>query len=549
MARSHIWLLGILGLGLALRLVEIDGPLIDQQAWRQADTAALARNFAAEGLDLLYPRVDWRGAGPGYAETNFPLFPYAVACLYTVAGEAHEWLGRLLAAVLSTATGFLLYALMLRLYADARVGLLAALIFLITPMNWFFGRAFMPEALMLFLSVGTLLSFARFQDTGRRRDLALAVLVAALCYLVKIPTLYLGVPLLYLVWHRHGAAFLRRPTLWIYAVASVAPAVLWYLHAASLHAQTGLTFGIWGSTGYDKWGHGLLLQTDFYLLLLRRLAHHGLTPFGVGLFALGLWESLRRTAQRGVSGRVADDIPAPHPGPHLLLAWLAGIALYVLLVPEGNRKLHYYQLPLVPVAASLAALPLAALLGSAAATLPGWLAAAAGRQGGRVGRGCVTGLLLCTLAYSSWAVHGYYRPGRNVYQYYAGCLAAGRSVAAKLPAEALLVVGDLDENAGAPDRAQSPTMLYFCNRKGWQITPPEFSGRTLDSLAAAGATHFVSAARFAMGVPAFWQHLLVRGVATPAAYPALTHDHGEYLAQVRAQVGADRHFIIVPLVR
>ena len=62
------WLLGMVVLGLAVRLFEIGEPLIDKQAWRQADTAAVARNYFEEGYELLWPRVDWRGATAGYRD-------------------------------------------------------------------------------------------------------------------------------------------------------------------------------------------------------------------------------------------------------------------------------------------------------------------------------------------------------------------------------------------------------------------------------------------------------------------------------------------------
>ncbi len=39
------WLWAILALGLGVRLIALDGPPIDWQAWRQADTAAIARSF------------------------------------------------------------------------------------------------------------------------------------------------------------------------------------------------------------------------------------------------------------------------------------------------------------------------------------------------------------------------------------------------------------------------------------------------------------------------------------------------------------------------
>src|SRR5689334_24861527 len=75
-------LLALVALTLALRLVDVDKPFLDLQTWRQADTAAIARNYYEEGLDFLHPRVDWRGDTPGYVEMEFPLYNFLVACGY-----------------------------------------------------------------------------------------------------------------------------------------------------------------------------------------------------------------------------------------------------------------------------------------------------------------------------------------------------------------------------------------------------------------------------------------------------------------------------------
>ena len=50
------------------RLPYVPVPIVGWHAWRQADTAAIARNFYRDGMNLLYPAIDWSGAGPGYVE-------------------------------------------------------------------------------------------------------------------------------------------------------------------------------------------------------------------------------------------------------------------------------------------------------------------------------------------------------------------------------------------------------------------------------------------------------------------------------------------------
>ena len=536
---SDRWLLLLLAAGLGLRLVEVTAPLIDHQAWRQADTAAIARNFHEEGLSLFHPRVDWRGNTPGYVEMNLPLFPFLVACLYSLAGGAHEWMGRLLAAVFSTAAAVPLYSLARAWLGSDAGARLAVAIYLMLPLSLFFGRAFMPEALMLLLSAATLTAFSRACRAGTGWLMAAAG-VAALCFALKIPTLYLGFPLVAMALGRYGPSFPRRGSLWLYLLAAVVPAAAWHVHAAGLFEQTGLTFGIWGRRGYDKWSHDLLLQGDFHRLMSGRFVEAVMTPMGVLLAAaglVGLWP-------RGEGG--------PRQGREVwpLYAWLGGLLLYVFLIPEGNRRLHYYQLPFTLPAAVFAAAPLAALWEPGGARLSGVV----GRQLRRLGPGSFRARVLVALSLAAvaaggvWKLGDYYRPGNRIYDYYRSCELAGRVLDARMPAGARLVTGDIDEDRGGPFRTQSPTLLYYCHRKGWQITPDLFDASRLDSLAAEGADYFVVAAGFVKRVEPLWSELLARGVTTAATYPDFQTDERSFRRQARSVEGPERNILVVRLV-
>ena len=513
-------LVAILLAGLGLRLVEIGAPLIDQQAWRQTDTAAIARNYLEEGLDRpFHPRVDWRGDTLGYVEMNFPLFPYSVAVLYAAAGGVHDWLGRLLAALLSTASAGILYLLCRRTFGDVGVARVAAALYLVVPVSWFFGRAFMPEALMMLLSLATLYTFERWLRSCRWADFATAVTCAAACFLVKIPTLYLGFPLVAMAWQARGPSFLRDPRMWLYLIAVLAPAAAWYAHAANLFHETGLTFGIWNRYGYDKWDSSLLLTGEFYAVMAVRFAHNILTPVVALLTVAGIVLTVRRAREEGGGGLY-------------LLIWGAGLGLYLVLVPEGNHKLHYYQLPFVPVCAMLAALGLIT-----------WIR----RCGTPWGPRLVIATCAATVAYSAWVAHDYYRPGNNVYHYHRSAWEAGSLFDSRADADAVVVTGEIDDNAGAKYRSQNPTLLYYANRKGWQITPDQFQDETLSALQRRGADLFFAAVGFVRPHSEFWEVCLRRGVST-AAMSAWAHTDADYRALTRRERGPARNFVVVRLV-
>ena len=43
--------------GFLARLINIGQPLFDVTMWRQTDTAAIARNFYYNGMNIFYPQV------------------------------------------------------------------------------------------------------------------------------------------------------------------------------------------------------------------------------------------------------------------------------------------------------------------------------------------------------------------------------------------------------------------------------------------------------------------------------------------------------------
>ena len=91
---------------------------------------------------------------------------------------------------------------------------------------------------------------------------------------MKIPTLYLGFPLVAIALSKWGWKFVYERSLWVYLIVSVLPSVSWYQHASDLFADTGLTFGIWNRFGYDKWDQSVLYNLDFYRHMTWRFIHN-----------------------------------------------------------------------------------------------------------------------------------------------------------------------------------------------------------------------------------------------------------------------------------
>src|SRR5947209_18305176 len=102
MTRQHILIVVLFIAAAGLRFADVFRP-INQQSWREGDLSAVSRNFVREGFTPFYPRIDWRGDGPGYAEMELPLYPAITAVTYEVFGE-HDQIGRVWSFIFSIGT-------------------------------------------------------------------------------------------------------------------------------------------------------------------------------------------------------------------------------------------------------------------------------------------------------------------------------------------------------------------------------------------------------------------------------------------------------------
>lgn len=435
------WLPAALATG--LRLVQIQAPILGVHSWRQADTAGLARNFHEHHLPLWLPQVDWGGAGSGFAETDFPLYSYAVAQLYGLFG-VHEVLARLLSLVCSIGALVLVQRLGTRLLGQ-RAGWWGGLTFAVVPLAVFYGRSVQPEALLLLAASLTLERGVAWHDHGRPRDLALVGLGLGLASLIKVlPLLWLGLPLLWLGWCRHGLRVLRRPGPWLVLLGVVAATVLWYAHAHALYRSTGLSFGFWGAKA-SRYSWADLLGPGYWLDVLLRFVVRGLAVLGLVPLVMG-WRAMPTA-----------------PEARILPIGLGSVLLAGALAPASSHIHEYYQLPLLLFACPLVGLGCTRL-------------AEAGRPALRrllpLGLGLLLATSLVILSVDYWARE---RPATDP------TWALAQRVRQETPAGALLVSvtgGD-------------PTLLYLSHRKGWLQQPEAVDAALLRQRQLEGATHVV----------------------------------------------------------
>ena len=510
-------------LGMLLR--NLGQPLLDRHSWRQADTASFARQLAEGDSNVLHPRFlayypDAFGID-GATETEFNLYPLIVALLYRLFGY-HEELARLVSIAFSLGTAVWVY-LLGREHLDRTAGLLATLFLGLCPLYVFYGRTVQPEAAALFLSVGALYFFTRWLATEEWRLFAGATICAALAFLTKIPSIYMGIPMLGAVWMRHRWRLFRDWRLWVFAVTALAPAAIYYAHAHGIYQQTGLTvYGIrggWpGSGKFDAMGQ--LLSPDFYRTMLNRFRGAILGRYGFLLFIAGLAIAPQKREER------------------LLYVWLAAVLLFVLGVAEGNRQHEYYQLPIVPVAALFAGKALAALLKPGTIRLNILL----------IGRYAGAAVVATVISLSLGGALASLRP---MYAQTTVLLDVARATRDLTPVGAPVAI--------LHDWARVPEVFYYANRRGWSIwlerTPEGEYGRLIVAERIAEPSGWRIANRLESEIDRFEMlrsqgasSLVVsleRGTEEEFSRSAI----GEALSQRYYLVGAGEHWLIYDLHR
>lgn len=423
MKKEKLLIFLLIFLTFVLRLYRLDGPVADWHSWRQADTAAVARNFLRFGFDPLRPRFDDLSNVPsgkdnpqGYRMVELPIYQSLGFGLYHLLkflpGITIEISLRLISITSSLGIMVILYQM-----AKKDLGILTALGTLLLigflPYSLFFSRAILPEMLAVFWALAAIFIYDRLRGSGGR---IVSGLFAGLTLLTKPTAGFLLLPLLYFwlrdfKFTRHfffcfflfgflslgGFLFWRQ---WIQQFPEGIPANLWLLN------QDNIRF----SGAFFRW------------LLAERLAK---LIFGYWLvipFAVGVMTKIHRQSLT-----------------YLFL--LAGTVLYALVFARGNVQHDYYQILWLPALAIFSGLGMAFLLTK--------------REG--LNRFLATGLsifcLLAGFAFSWYEIKTFYWINNPA------IVEAGKAVDRLVPKEAKVIAPYGGDTA----------FLYQTGRQGWPV--------------------------------------------------------------------------------
>ena len=443
--KLEIFLVAGLLLGAVLaRSYRINFPLADWHSWRQADTAAVARNFIKTKFDLLYPQSDSLLAlndkgldNPNRLFINeFPLYNATVALLYKFFG-VNVMYGRIVSLVLSVTGAFFLYLLTKKLLGR-KTALLALFYYAFNPYNVYYGRVFMPDPAFVSLGIISLYWCVRWVEKNKFIYGLLMAITFALATLVKPYALLMALPMVYWVILNWRLSVFKKPELYLFVVVALLPLLLWRFHL-SLHPE-----GSFASTWLLN-GDNIRFKGSFFRwIIFDRLNRLIFATGGFVLFVLGLFVSYMRK------------------NTSLFFCWALAVFIYITIFAKGNVNHDYYQLPIMAPGSVLVAIASLFLI----------------RLGTNkivrvINSLLVTALLVISFAFGWFEVRGFFNVN-NI-----AIVNAGAKVDEITEDDALVIAPYMGD----------PAFLYQTNRWGWPI------GGDVESKIKEGADYYVTTSK------------------------------------------------------
>jgi len=318
-------------LSFVVRLYRIDEPLADWHAWRQADTAAVSRNFVQDGINVLYPRYDdisniqtGFNNPEGYRFVEFPLYNAIHAFfvrqmpIFTI-----EVWGRLLTALVSTSAVLGIYLVGKRIMGTGGA-LAAGFAYGLLPYSIYYGRVILPDPHMTALVVWGSYAFFRAVENKSLFWWCLSALLSAAALLIKPFAAFFFPVYLAVAWRRWGRSIWKRWEIWTFGVAVLIPIALWRWWITQY--PEGVPSFWWLLNGGDIRFTGAY----FYWIFAERISKLILGYWGGVLLFLGVYVAF---AQKGKS---------------LLVGWVVSSLLYLVVIARGNVQHDYYQILLLP---------------------------------------------------------------------------------------------------------------------------------------------------------------------------------------------------------
>lgn len=336
--KKQIWI--IIALAALFRLINIHMPLLEGSATRQIYSAMVAKHFYEEDMNILYPSIPIKGNEPFYQALEIQFIPYLAAISYKITNGIHTEAFRIIAILFTILTLYVLY-LFIRDISNHDNALVAVFFFAFSPISIYLGRSANFEMPIIFFNIAALWFFYTWTRTVKFKFCIFGNISFIFAVLLKLPNLYLLLPVYYILWQKWGIKSFKKNWLIILSFIPIVLANYW-MHNLRVIApdKNWLHFNL----SYNL--HSMaecFTSVEFYKKIYNDSLNYVLTPFGFVFLMIGLLLKLERKEQR------------------IFYYWLAGVILFFTLVAEGFGTHGYYHVHYMPAASFFMAIGFNAL--------------------------------------------------------------------------------------------------------------------------------------------------------------------------------------------
>jgi 4-amino-4-deoxy-L-arabinose transferase-like glycosyltransferase len=324
------WLAIIVVIAFIVRLYKIDNPIADWHSWRQADTAAVARNFYKEGWNPFIPKYDDMSAvsevplpnKQRYRMVEFPTYNSLVYFAYLLNGGVDEKLARLVSIIFSLGSTVFVF-LISKKYFGVICALLSAFLYAILPFNVFFSRVILPEPSLVFFCLGMFYFTDRWIKENTTQLFLISAAFTSLAFLTKPMAIFYLLPLIYSFYHKEKKWWPIPKRYFYFLFLSLIPFFGWRIWISQF--PEGIPASNWLFNG-----NSIRFRPAFWKWIVGdRFGREILGVTGTFLFLIGL-------------------LKKPEVGGFLLHILALSMLFYLVVFATGNVQHDYYQYLIIP---------------------------------------------------------------------------------------------------------------------------------------------------------------------------------------------------------
>lgn len=446
-------LLGLIVLiALVLRLYHVTSPLADWHSWRQADTAAVTRNFVEKDFNVMKPVYDdlsnvqtgqYNPEGLRYVE--FPLYNAVTALVYkAIPMIPIEQVARYITILCSLIVIATLYY-MLRMEVSRLSAVYAGLIYAIFPFFVYYSRVILPETpglACMCISIVMLFWYMKSESRSLKWvQFALSCVAAAAALLIKPTLIFYLLVAGCMYWAKYRFKIVTRVDAYLYVAIAVLPMIAWRMYIKQF--PVGIPAYDWLITTVNTFeGPKVIFMRPafFRWILHERILNLIMGGWAAVFIVIG---ALKKTTR---------SMTIPYG------IGLSALA-YLLTFQGGNVQHDYYQTLILPALALFAGIGISMIYENKKAFTHPFL---------------VT-ILVCGLLGFSWLMS--YETVKGYYGYSEQLLQTAKIIDTITPKDALVITESVGDT----------TLLYNAHRRGMPSTAD-----TLPKLKERGMQYFVT---------------------------------------------------------